>query len=161
LVFGVEGQFDWVGAKNSALAQGAGADLQVDTKLKTFGTVEVRVGYAFDRVLPYVKGGLAGAQFWQELDQIITPAITPGFGGNENVLGVAAGAGFEIALLTNVSFMMEYNYIHLGTNGAALGCINPGGCGGGLPPIGFDIKQNIQAVMFGMNYRFGLGPIWH
>jgi outer membrane immunogenic protein len=157
-VFGVEGQFDWVGAKNSALAQSAAAATEMATKLKMFGTVEGRVGYAFNRVLPYVKGGLAGARFWQELDATTATTITPVLGGNENVLGIAGGAGFEVALLTNLSFMMEYNYIHLGTNGAPISCIDPAACAG-TPTLGLDIKQNIQAVMFGMNYRFGLGPM--
>lgn len=152
-VFGVEGQFDFASATNALSV--AASPIDVRTKLKMFGTAEGRVGYAFDRVLPYVKAGLAGARFWQELDTALP--FTPLLGGNQDVLGIAVGAGFEVAVLSNVSFKAEYNFLYLGTNGAPTSCISPVSCAG-VTPLNVDIKQNIQSVMFGMNYRFGLGP---
>ena len=74
---------------------------------------------------------------------------------NQNVLGVAAGAGFEVAFLGNASFKVEYNYIYPGSGGLLLNCINPSCIGQGGITLG--IKENIQTVQFGLNYRFGLG----
>src|SRR3954454_23459809 len=54
-VFGLEGDIDWTNIKDST-ACGA---LNCQTKNNWFGTVRGRVGYAFDRFLPYFTGGLA------------------------------------------------------------------------------------------------------
>jgi outer membrane immunogenic protein len=155
LVVGVEGQVDWINAENAATAQG-GAPLEVRTQFKTLGTATARIGYAFDRVLPYVKVGLAGAKYRQELDAVVGAAVTPTFAGNQNVLGIAAGAGFEVAVFSNLSFKAEYNFAYLGTNGATLTCLTPT-CAAITAPTPTDIRQNFQSVLFGMNYRFGAG----
>ena len=54
-VFGLEGDIDWTNIKDSA-ACGA---LNCETKNNWLGTVRGRVGYAFDRFLPYFTGGVA------------------------------------------------------------------------------------------------------
>lgn len=154
LVVGVEGQVDWINAENAALAQG-GAPLEVRTQFKTLGTAAGRIGYAFGRVLPYVKVGIAGARYRQELDSVPGTAVIPTFAGSQNVLGIAAGAGFEVAVFSNLSFKAEYNFVYLGTNGVTLTCINPA-CAAS-PGAPTDIRQNFQSVLFGMNYRFGAG----
>ena len=54
-VFGIEGDIDWTNIKDST-ACGA---LNCQTKNNWLGTVRGRVGYALDRFLPYVTGGVA------------------------------------------------------------------------------------------------------
>jgi outer membrane immunogenic protein len=154
LVVGIEGQVDWINAKNAALSQG-GTPFEVRSEFRTLGTVAARIGYAFDRILPYAKVGLAGARYWQELDAAAGPALAPFFGGNQKVFGIAAGAGVEVAVFSNLSFKAEYTFASLGTNGATLNCINPA-CAP-VAPIPPDIRQNYQSVLFGVNYRFGVG----
>jgi outer membrane immunogenic protein len=152
LVFGVEGQFEWVNAASNTLSIPAGFQTAIiRSTLNMFGTVEGRVGYAFDRVLPYVKAGLGGARFQHEFD--LFPAS---FIGNQSVLGIAAGAGFEVALLWNMSAKFEYNFIYLGTNGAPTSCATPAVCFN--QPLNLSIQQNIQSVMIGLNYRLGPAP---
>jgi outer membrane immunogenic protein len=151
LVVGIEAQFDWIDAENAAAAQGGGGS-ELSSRLKMFGTAGGRIGYAFDRVLPYVKVGLAGARYRQEVDTIGATTVTPFIGGNQNVLGIATGAGIEVAVFSNLSFKAEYDFAYLGTNGAALSCVSPA-CAG-TPTVSLDIRQNFQSILFGVNYRF-------
>ncbi len=55
-VFGVEGDVDWSNIRGSATC---GAGFSCETKNSWLATARGRIGYAFDRVMPYVTGGLA------------------------------------------------------------------------------------------------------
>jgi outer membrane immunogenic protein len=163
-VFGVEGQFDWADTHGIALVTtpGGGSALQLSSKLDRFATATGRIGYAFDRVLLYAKGGAAWAHYNHEVAQTIFPTPTvPVLAGGQNVTGFVVGGGVEVAFLPNWSFKAEYNYFDFGTNSVLLNCIGAAcfgaSTGTGIP---FDIHQNVQTFMIGVNYRFGgLGPL--
>ncbi len=55
-VFGLEGDIDWSNIRGSAFCGGV---TSCETKNDWLGTVRGRLGYAFDRFMPYVTGGLA------------------------------------------------------------------------------------------------------
>jgi outer membrane immunogenic protein len=161
IVFGVGGRFDWADLKGIALVvpPAATAGLQLSSSLDRFATATGRLGYAFDRVLLYAKGGAAWAHLHHDIGaydattNVITPALTAG----QNVTGFIVGGGFEFALLRNVSFTAEYNYLDFGTNSVQTNCV-PGACGGGgTAGLTFDIRQNVHLFTLGLNYRFGLG----
>jgi outer membrane immunogenic protein len=157
LVFGVEGQFDWADMNGTALLLQPAATngIQLSSKLDRFGSATGRIGYAFDRVLLYAKGGAAWAHYNQQW--AITDLSTTVAGG-QNVTGFVVGGGFEFALMHNWSFKAEYNYFDFGTNGVPLNCA--GAACGGVSAITFDIHQNVQTFMIGVNYRFGgFGPL--
>lgn len=57
------------------------------------GTVRVRVGFAFDRYLPYVTAGYAyGHATGQATFSALLPPVTQGI----NATGWVAGAGFDV-----------------------------------------------------------------
>jgi outer membrane immunogenic protein len=164
VVFGVEGQFDWADMHGIALVTtpGGGSVLQLSSKLDRFATATGRIGYAFDRVLLYAKGGAAWAHYNHEVavTNFTTPAV-PSLAGGQNVTGFVVGGGVEVAFLPNWSFKAEYNYFDFGTNSVLLNCVGAA-CFGASTGIGipFDIHQNVQTFMIGVNYRFGgLGPL--
>jgi outer membrane immunogenic protein len=165
VVFGVEGQFDWADMHGVALVTlppGATVALQLSSKLDRFATATGRIGYAFDRVLLYAKGGAAWAHYNHEVAQtnFTTPTV-PSLAGGQSVTGFVVGGGVEVAFLPNWSFKAEYNYFDFGTNSVLLNCVGAA-CFGAAPGIGipFDIHQNVQTFMVGVNYRFGgLGPL--
>jgi outer membrane immunogenic protein len=161
VVFGVEGQFDWADMHGIALVTtpGGTSALQLSSKLDRFATATGRIGYAFDRVLLYAKGGAAFAHYNHGLAAVdFSGATVPVLAGGQNVTGFVAGAGFEVALLQNWSFKAEYDYFDFGTNGASFNCV-AASCAG-LSGITFDLHQNVQTFMIGVNYRFGgLGPL--
>jgi outer membrane immunogenic protein len=160
-VFGIEGQFDWADMHGVALiTQGGGATgVQLSSTLDRIATATGRIGYAFDRVLLYAKGGAAFAHYNHGLAAVnFAGPPVPTLAGGQNVTGFVAGAGFEVALLQNWSFKAEYDYFDFGTNGVPFSCVATT-CGG-ASGITFDIHQNVQTFMVGVNYRFGgLGPL--
>src|SRR5260221_4925615 len=161
-VFGVEGQFDWADMHGIALVipPGGGTGLQLSSSLDRFATATGRIGYAFDRVLLYAKGGAAFAHYNHGMatDNFAAPPV-PTLAGGQSVTGFVAGGGVEVALLPNWSFKAEYNYFDFGTNSVRLDCV-PAACGTTTAGITLDIHQQVQTFMLGVNYRFGdFGPI--
>jgi outer membrane immunogenic protein len=161
VVFGVEGQFDWADMHGTALIPivGVGGGFILSSKLDRFATATGRVGYAFDRVLVYAKGGAAWTHFDQQFTQtdFAVPPTTTTLAGGQNVTGFVVGGGFEFALLRNVSFKAEYNYFDFGTNGVPIACVT---CAAPTS-LTFDIHQKMQTFMIGLNWRFGneMGPL--
>ena len=77
-----------------------------ETRNNWLGTVRGRVGYAFDRVMPYVTGGLAVGDI---------EANQPGFAGvSDTNVGWTVGGGIEAAIASNWTAKLEYLYVDLG-----------------------------------------------
>ena len=134
LVFGVEGDIDWSNMRGSfaSLACPAGCE----TRNNWLGTARGRFGYAFDRWLPYVTGGLAVGD--------IKANVTGLPGASTTNAGWTIGGGIEAAVVGNVTAKLEYLYVDLGSlNCSALAC--------GLPTT-VDLRSNV--VRAGVNFRF-------
>lgn len=136
-VLGVEGDIDWSGLSGSSTSPGCPAGCS--TSDSWLSTVRGRVGYAFDRVMPYVTGGLAAGD--------IRAAASGLPGGDATNAGWTVGAGLEIALPGNWSAKAEYLRVDLGS-------FNCTGCGA-LPPDNVSLQQNVFRA--GVNYHFGWG----
>jgi outer membrane immunogenic protein len=132
VVFGLETDLDWSGMKGSA-ACGA---FSCETKNTWLGTTRGRIGYAWDRFLPYVTGGVAYGN--------VKAASALGSTSDTRV-GWTVGAGAEFALAGNRTAKLEYLY-------ADLGDFNCGGACTLTPPASVDFHTNI--VRAGLNYRF-------
>ena len=110
LVLGIETDADWMNVKGSTAGVGgvcaADGGGQCQTQQSWMGTTRARVGYAFDRWLPYVTGGVAYGN---------VQAVQPnGTSTNTNV-GWTAGGGLEYAFDRNWSAKVEYLHVDLGT----------------------------------------------
>ncbi|MGC2114583.1 MAG: outer membrane beta-barrel protein, partial [Pseudolabrys sp.] len=57
-VFGLEGDIDWSDIRGST-SSGICVGMSCETRNDWLGTGRIRIGYAFDRFLPYVTGGVA------------------------------------------------------------------------------------------------------
>jgi outer membrane immunogenic protein len=101
------------------LANGDDHVVGLRTEIESLFLATVRLGYAFDRVLAYVKGGYASADVKirgeeelfnsQGLDRV------GGFSERERQAGFAVGGGFEFALTNRVIFGLEYDRVDLGS----------------------------------------------
>ena len=56
-VFGIEGDIDWTNIRGSSSA--VPCTTSCETSNSWLGTVRGRIGYAFDRFMPYITGGVA------------------------------------------------------------------------------------------------------
>jgi outer membrane immunogenic protein len=139
-----------------------------------FGTARLRLGYAFDRALIYVTGGLAWGESGGRGDTAVfsqggvASAVYTNGGRGGDRLGWALGAGLEYAIANNWTVKGEYMYADLGRRrgGGAYACtdIVAGTCaaqfgaGGAFPGgafVGGGGRDNgIHVVRVGLNYLF-------
>jgi len=133
IVWGVEGDFDWSGIKGTTTVLCPGG---CQTQNSWLGTTRLRVGYAFDRWLPYVT---AGAAFGD------VKATSPAGTQTSVKVGWTAGLGVEWAFLQSWTAKIEYLYADLGS-GTCSGACSP------ASPISVTFKTSLARV--GVNYRF-------
>jgi outer membrane immunogenic protein len=133
-VLGLEGDIDWTNIKDSTTT---GCLAGCQTANSWLATVRGRVGYAFDRFLPYVTGGLAVGD---------VRARTPGFpGADETNFGWTLGGGLECAIAGTWTAKAEYLYVDLGDFNCGLNC-------GVLAGNTVDFRTHI--LRGGVNVRF-------
>jgi outer membrane immunogenic protein len=134
VVVGIEGDLDWSGIKGSTTVNCVSS---CETSNSWLGTARGRIGYAFDRFLPYFTGGAA---FGAVKGSVL------GFGSfSETKVGWTLGGGLEYAFADNWTTKLEYLYVDLGSahcNAA---------CSGGDP---FDVTFKTGIVRGGVNYKF-------
>ncbi len=127
LVFGLEGDIDWSGIKGSAACVGT----TCETRNDWLGTARGRIGYAFDRFLPYITGGAA---FGNVKNTVAGIGST-----DQSNVGWTIGGGLEASIAGPWSAKVEYLYVDLGDSGSVLGSTA-------------DFRSNV--VRAGLNYRF-------
>ena len=124
----------------------------VKAKTDFLTSVTARLGYAFDNVLLYGKGGVALAG--DRYDVTGSFGGTPfGFEGLENRIGWTAGAGAEWAFSPHWSASIEYDYYGFGHRVIAMSDPTNVFLGN------VDVRQNIQVVKVGLNFHVW-GPGW-
>lgn len=114
IVVGIEGDINYDDVKDTGAAHGLIPGTQpyaaMDTKLKWDGSARLRAGYAIDRFLPYVTGGVAFGQYeWDPhwpIDGILHHAGTQ--------TGWTIGAGLDYAITDNIIARIEYRYTDYG-----------------------------------------------
>lgn len=135
-VFGIEGDLAWSNidgsTSNGICATGC------KTENSWLGTTRGRLGYAVDRMMPFVTAGAAFGDI---------KARRTGFAGDSDTkVGWTAGAGLEVALPNNWTGKAEYLYADLGD----ISC-STANCGGAGPT---KVEFNAHILRGGLNYRF-------
>jgi outer membrane immunogenic protein len=146
-VFGIEAQGNWAdltGSAPSTRLAGISASAHVDG----IGLFTGRVGYAWNNVLLYVKGGAAVTS--DQYNAFITGTGVIVATASETRWGGAVGAGAEFGFAPNWSVGFEYNHLFLGREDIAFNApaIAP------LQPLQ-RIHQDADLVTVRVNYRFG------
>ncbi|MET4022031.1 outer membrane beta-barrel protein [Bradyrhizobium sp. S3.2.12] len=144
IVLGVEGQGNWADLTGSNHSI-AFADIN-QTKIDAFGLMTGQIGYAFDNVLLYAKGGAAVTSNTYQISSTLTGAQV----GNSDVLwGGVLGVGIEYGFAPNWSVGFEYDHLFM----------QPGTENFSEPFGGTDrIRQDFDLISARLNYKFG-GPI--
>ncbi len=145
-VIGVQGMYDASGLKQSTTSA-ALAPASLNGSIPWFGTVTGRLGYAVaPGWLVYGKGGGA----WTHVDANITFAGLNLSSGSFGQSGWTAGGGVEWKVAPNWSVFAEYDYLGFTNKTVTLT--------GVATNIG-TVEQNVQALLVGVNLRFG-GPAY-
>jgi len=166
--FGCDYQFagNWVVGLEGAISGGnlkgstsvplplgnAGDSARFRTQVDFISSATLRVGYSFDHLLLYVKGG--GAWVGDKYSAVGICGCnlnnaTGGFDfeGVDLRIGWTVGGGVEWALWENWSAKLEYDYYDFGHR-SVLMSDTPNAVSG---PV--DIKQTVQTVKLGLNFH--------
>jgi outer membrane immunogenic protein len=148
-VFGLEAQGDWADLKGSNPSRTATVPYTNQTKIDALGLFTAQVGYAWNNVLWYVKGGAAVtdnkySSFFTATDVVFNRTSETRWGG-------AAGTGIEIGFAPNWSVALEYDHLFMGKNSVTFPM-------SAIAVTRTDtISQSVDMGTVRLNYRFG-GP---
>jgi outer membrane immunogenic protein len=147
-VFGIDAMGDWTNFKgsNQSLFFNNATN---QTKIDAIGLFTGQVGYAWNNVLWYVKGGAA-----------VTHDTYSGFvGGNvadratEGRWGGAVGTGVEVSFAPNWSVAVEYDHLFMGSRNNTFVSVPAGA----LSRVD-NIREDVDMGTVRVNYRWG-GPV--
>jgi outer membrane immunogenic protein len=148
-VFGIEGQGDWADLKGSNTSVFFGPGNINQTKINAVGLITGQVGYAWNNVLWYVKGGAA-----------VTDSSYKGIIGgvvfdqaSEARWGGTVGTGLEFGFAPNWSVAVEYDHLFMGNRNVTLALP-----GGGAFTRTDNIRQDVDMGTVRVNYHWG-GPV--
>jgi outer membrane immunogenic protein len=149
-VFGLEGQGNWADLRgsNTSIASPAFTN---QSKIDAFGLFTGQVGYAWNTVLLYAKGGGAVTANRFNINTTLGNVLTAST-GDQTRWGGTIGAGLEFSFAPNWSAGVEYD--HLFMQDRTTSFTTPAGVF-----VGTDrIRQDVDLVTVRVNYRFG-GPV--
>jgi outer membrane immunogenic protein len=147
-VLGVEGSAAGGKIDGSTVVAVPGDDATYSERTDFLTDGTARVGYAWGRVLPYVKGGAAWAGDRYSVFDVLQTYDAEGV---ETRFGWTVGAGIEWALWGDWSLKLEYDYYGFGHRSVTL----IDNVSGNFGPV--DIKQDIQVVKLGLNFHVFAG----
>ncbi|QPC92054.1 outer membrane protein [Mesorhizobium sp. INR15] len=115
LVLGIEGDYSFANLKDTTGYQALGVDDPAFggvLELDAIGSVRLRAGYAMDRWLPFVTGGLAVARY--KHTTVDLPSGAAYADAEDTVTGYTLGAGAEYAVTDNWVVRGEYRFADFG-----------------------------------------------
>jgi outer membrane immunogenic protein len=154
-VFGLEAQGDWADFKGSSTSTFFGPLLTNQTKIDALGLFTGQVGYAWNNVLWYVKGGAAVTD--NKYTGFFTPSNFVIDTASETRWGGTVGTGVEIGFAPGWSVAFEYDHLFMGSNNKTFST-PVGGLIPGFVTRGERISEDIDMGTVRINYTFG-GPI--
>jgi outer membrane immunogenic protein len=111
------------------------------------GSARLRLGYAADRFMPYIAGGLAMADAEFGYDYVPPPGVVS---GDTTLLGWTIGAGVEYAVTDSIRARLEYRYTDYGQEGET---ITPSD-GAWDPPSPGRIDLQSSSIIAGISFAF-------
>jgi len=154
-VFGVEAQGDWADLKGSNSSRTAVIPYMNETKVDAIGLFTGQIGYAWNNVLGYVKGGAAVTHnkysSFFPVSNVFAAAGVPFNSADDTRWGGTVGAGIEYGFAPNWSFAVEYDHLFMGNPSVTFPATTIA--------VGRsdNIRQDIDMGTARLNYRFG-GP---
>jgi outer membrane immunogenic protein len=149
-VYGLEFQGDWSGLKGSGASDAVLVPATNMTRVDAFALLTGQIGYAWDKVLFYVKGG--GAVASNRYSTAFSPSGVVYNQASETRWGGAIGTGVEFSFAPDWSVAFEYDHLFMGSHNVDFGATN-------LAVGRSDtISQGIDVGTVRINYRWG-GPV--
>jgi outer membrane immunogenic protein len=144
-VLGIEGDYEFANINATSLCPNPG--FICHSKTRNIADIAGRIGYSWDRVLYYAKGGEAWA--FNRYEALATRNTEA---GTETRSGWLGGVGIEYAYDPCWSVKAEYNYLDFGTKTVTRHNAN------GSFASSIDVSEKLNVAKVGINYKFG-GPL--
>ncbi|TMJ05906.1 MAG: porin family protein [Alphaproteobacteria bacterium] len=149
-VFGLEAQGDWAGLKGSNANQAVLIPATNATRIDAIGLFTGHIGYAWNNVLWYVKGGAAVTN--DRYSTFFTATNVTYNEARESRWGGVVGTGIEFGFAPNWSVALEYDHLFMGSKDVTFPV-------SALAVTRSDhIRQDVDMGTVRVNYRFG-GPV--
>ncbi|WP_128932133.1 outer membrane protein [Bradyrhizobium zhanjiangense] len=144
MVYGIEGQGNWADFSGSNVSAAFPADT-IGTKTDAFGLLTGHIGYAFNAVLLYAKGGAAVTSNTYHVNSVA--AGTEIAKDNDVRWGGALGAGAEVSLAPSWSAGVEYTHLFMQRSNVSFPAA-----------VAADrVHQDVDLITARLNYKFGPG----
>jgi outer membrane immunogenic protein len=147
VVFGVEAQGNWADFKGDNVSLQFAPDRN-RTKIDAFGLFTGQIGYAWNNVLLYAKGGAAVTDTKYEI--ISGVGLGTLASKTDTRWGAVVGAGLEYGFAPNWSLGFEYDHLFMDRQNVTF--VGP------LVGQTDSIKQDVDLFTARLNYKFG-GPL--
>ncbi|MEP9370767.1 outer membrane protein [Mesorhizobium sp. KR1-2] len=139
VVLGLETDLAWSGNRGDTDGCRDG-NFDCDSKNGWLGTTRARLGYAYDRFLPYVTAGAAyGHVRFSTFDHNDESRVSD----SDTRFGWAAGTGLEYAFTDQLTGKVEYMYTDLGRHDFR-----------GHEDDNARVRWTANSIRFGLNYKF-------
>jgi outer membrane immunogenic protein len=148
-VFGLEAQGDWADLTASN-ASSFIANATNRSKIDAIGLFTGQVGYSWNNVLWYVKGGAAVTH--DKYNGIVTSSGVVFDSASESRWGGAVGTGIEFGFAPGWSVAVEYDHLFMGNRNLTFT-----GVAGAFSRVD-NIRQDVDMGTVRVNYTFG-GPV--
>jgi len=156
-VFGLEAQGDWADLRGSNVSLFIPAWTN-NSKIEALGLFTGQVGYAWNNILWYLKGGAAVTD-----DKFFGTVTATGAlfdSARETRWGGVVGTGLEFGFAPNWSVAVEYDHLFMGNRGITTTSL---GVLAGIPAGGIfrtdSIRQDVDMVTARINYHFNWGGL--
>ncbi|MCA1510301.1 outer membrane beta-barrel protein [Bradyrhizobium sp. NBAIM01] len=141
-VYGIEGQGNWADFSGSNVSTAFPANT-IGTKTDAFGLLTGHIGYAFDAVLLYAKGGAAVTSNTYHINSLANG--TELAKTNDVRWGGALGAGAEVSITPQWSAGVEYAHLFMQRGNVSF-----------PTAVGTDrVHQDVDLITARLNYKFG------
>ena len=149
-VFGLEAQGNWANFRGSNINL-VFPTIRDQSRIDAFGLFTGQIGYSWNTVLVYAKGGAAVTG-----DHYATFAAVPGGALIDKVSearwGGTIGGGVEFSFAPNWSVAAEYDHLFMGTRNVS--AFTPAGVFSATDRV----RQDVDLATVRVNYRWG-GPV--
>src|SRR5215470_8023666 len=154
-VFGLEAQGDWADLTGSNVSNFI-PNWTNNSKIEAIGLFTAQVGYAWNNVLWYVKGGAAVTD--DKYRGTVTSSGVLFDSVSETRWGGVVGTGIEFGFAPNWSVALEYDHLFMGHRDVTF---TSAGVLAGIPAGAVfrtdSIRQDVDMVTARINYRFNWG----
>ena len=148
VVLGVDGDITYNNLKDSAsiFDEDQVEVASIESKLRWSGAVRARAGYAVDRFLPYIAGGVAFGSVKNSATGIGDDDNIYTVSQSKTLTGWTAGAGVDYAATDNVILRLEYRYTDYGRKNFSAG----------NDDFGLDARNKFKTneIRLGVAYKF-------